>query len=396
MPPPPPPDLVHDAISEILLRLPPDEPQWLFRAALVCKSWLRTLTGPAFLRRYRDFHGAPPLLSLVNGEKAIKTGQGRRFIPTTAVPAFLIPESDDTPYAWPFDCRHGRVLLGMYRSACYLVYDPVTGDRRRVPEQAIGIQWMLMFRSATAVFCAAAGCDHLDCHGGPFCLVCVFTDYTRPTTTMSVTMYSSEIGVWSAPVTLDNVPYVPYSRGPLIGDEIYFALLEAATIVKYDWANNSLSVVKPQPPAMHDGFVLMEMEDHSLGLAGIEDSTLHLWSRRVSLEGIAEWVQCRVIDLEKKMPMANPSDSASVVGFAEGVDIIFVSTGVGLFLMELKSGRVRKVSEPGCFFKILPYMRFYTPGIVLTLAYPLAFFIFAASIYLLSWFWLVNQLLIAI
>jgi hypothetical protein len=62
---------------------------------------------------------------------------------------------------------------------------------------------------------------------------------------------------------------VAYSRGPLIGEEIYFALQEAATIVKYDWASNLLSVVKPQPPAMHDGFELMVMEDHSLGLAGI-------------------------------------------------------------------------------------------------------------------------------
>ncbi|CAD6231970.1 unnamed protein product [Miscanthus lutarioriparius] len=96
------------------------------------------------------------------------------------------------------------------------------------------------------------------------------------------------------------------------------------------------------------------------------------------------------------MPMANPSDSASVVGFAEGVGIIFVTSGVGLFMMELKSGRVRKVDKPWDFSNVLPYMSFYTPGIVLTLADPLAFLVFAASIYLLSWFWLVNGLLIAI
>jgi hypothetical protein len=65
--------------------------------------------------------------------------------------------------------------------------------------------------------------------------------------------------------------------------------------------------------------------------------------------------------------MANPSDSASVVGFAEGVGVIFVITGVGLFMMELKSGRVRKVDKPWDFSNVLPYMSFYTPGIVLTL-----------------------------
>jgi hypothetical protein len=48
----------------------------------------------------------------------------------------------------------------------------------------------------------------------------------------------------------------------------------------------------------------MEMEDSSLGLSGTEDSSLHIWSRKVNTEGAAEWVQCRVIDLEKIMPMA--------------------------------------------------------------------------------------------
>ena len=70
------------------------------------------------------------------------------------------------------------------------------------------------------------------------------------------------------------------------------------------------------------------------------------------------------------MPMAKPcdGDGAYVVGFAEGVDVIFVNTDVGLFTMELKSGRVRKVDEPGVYYSVLPYMSFYTPGMVLALA----------------------------
>jgi hypothetical protein len=50
------------------------------------------------------------------------------------------------------------------------------------------------------------------------------------------------------------------------------------------------------------------------------------------------------------------------------VDVIFISTGVGLFMIELKSGRVRKVDEPGVYFSVLPYMNFYTPGNILALA----------------------------
>ena len=40
-PPRQPPELIDDAVAEILLRIPPDEPADLFRASLVCKLWLR-------------------------------------------------------------------------------------------------------------------------------------------------------------------------------------------------------------------------------------------------------------------------------------------------------------------------------------------------------------------
>jgi hypothetical protein len=63
-PPPPLTDLIKDVTVEIFLCLPLDEPEHLFRAALVCKPWLRILCDPVFLRSYRAFHGAPPLLGL--------------------------------------------------------------------------------------------------------------------------------------------------------------------------------------------------------------------------------------------------------------------------------------------------------------------------------------------
>uniref|UniRef100_A0A8I7BB42 Uncharacterized protein n=1 Tax=Hordeum vulgare subsp. vulgare TaxID=112509 RepID=A0A8I7BB42_HORVV len=114
----------------------------------------------------------------------------------------------------------------------------------------------------------------------------------------------------------------------------------------------------------------MAMEDSSLGLAGVQDFSLHLWSRKV--EGAAKWVQCMVIDLEKIMPMAKPlkGNGANVVGFAEGLGVIFIKAEGGLFMIELKSGLVKKVDEPGVYFSVLPYMSFYTPdrGILSSLA----------------------------
>uniref|UniRef100_A0A0D3GLT6 F-box domain-containing protein n=1 Tax=Oryza barthii TaxID=65489 RepID=A0A0D3GLT6_9ORYZ len=59
-------DLTDDLVAEILLRLRPSEPACLVRASAVCKPWRRLLTDQAFLRRYRDFHGAPPLLGFLH------------------------------------------------------------------------------------------------------------------------------------------------------------------------------------------------------------------------------------------------------------------------------------------------------------------------------------------
>ncbi|CAN6170792.1 unnamed protein product, partial [Urochloa humidicola] len=74
LPPPPPSpaaELMEELVGEILLRLPPDEPEHLFRAALVCKPWLRVLCDPSFRRRYRVFHGAPPLLGLLHRRQTV-------------------------------------------------------------------------------------------------------------------------------------------------------------------------------------------------------------------------------------------------------------------------------------------------------------------------------------
>ncbi|KAL6647124.1 hypothetical protein ACP70R_014561 [Stipagrostis hirtigluma subsp. patula] len=363
-PPPPPPELMDDVTAEILLRLPPDEPELLFRAALVCKPWLRVLCDPAFLRRYRAFHGAPPLLGVLHRFAVVQGDPAPVFTPTTAVPPFHHPGAD-CRRSRDLDCRHGRVLFHVMDDGMHLVvWDPVTGDRHRVPE--VDIDWMTY---TAAVLCAVPGCDHLDCNGGPFLVVFVATDDGDELIKASV--YSSETSAWSVPASVDNGGwrsyqigrnYVQPRRGTLIGDEIFFTIARGTGIVKYHWGNNCLSLIKPPPPAMYDNMVtLMVMDDGSLGFIGTADSSLHLWSRKVNLGADAEWVQCRVIELETVIPMVKPHKIACVAGFAEGLDLVFVSTNVGLFAIELKSGRVKKIDEPGTYYAVLPYMSFYTP-----------------------------------
>ncbi|TVU01199.1 hypothetical protein EJB05_53358, partial [Eragrostis curvula] len=61
-PSPPPPVLMEELVEEVLLRVPPDDPATLVRAALVCKPWCRLVSGRGFRHRFRELHRTPPML----------------------------------------------------------------------------------------------------------------------------------------------------------------------------------------------------------------------------------------------------------------------------------------------------------------------------------------------
>ncbi|KAM0866922.1 hypothetical protein ACQ4PT_042352 [Festuca glaucescens] len=378
MAPPPPPPLIDDVTTEILLRLPPDEPEHLIRAALVCKPWLRVICDAGFRRSYRDLHGAPPLLGFLHRLMVFQGDPPARFPSTTSMPEFPHPGSGGRRTR-PLDCRHGRVLIHMVPG--FLVWDPVTGDRHHLPPEPEEIDWLIY---SAVVLCAADGCDHLDCRGGPFRVVFAATHEDKDIILASV--YSSETGEWSLPVCLDNTceiyarhtrearadgplgrfytPYLQPRRGALVGDAVYFTVRRGNAIVKYDLGKDRLSMIDPPQHCLVHGIAITAVENcTSLGFTCIQGSTLCTWARKVDTEEPAEWVQYRVIELEKTIPVTNPEDELSVVGFAEGVGVIFVCSGAGLFMIKLNSGQVKKVDEPGEYFSVLPYMSFYLPGI---------------------------------
>jgi len=238
------------------------------------------------------------------------------------------------------------------------------------------------------VLCAAASCDHRNCHGGPFLLVFVCNQGNS----VHGCVYSSKAGAWGTPVSVNigNGGYYVSAnsaghakRGALVRDNAYFALRKIAfrgheeftthnanpnKILKYDLGKNFLSVIDVEPAldtCIRDAFV-MPMEDGSLGFAGIRDSSLYMWRWKVNPGGASGWVPCRVIDLEKLLPSNISCNQANVVGFAEGVGVAFVRINTkSLFMIELKSEQVRKVSDPGLICNtVLPFMSFYTPGTV--------------------------------
>jgi hypothetical protein len=329
------------------------------RASLVCKRWRRVVSDPAFPRRYREFHRTPPLLGYLRNR-----GPGEYipcFILNTALPCLEQPKFDYSNWL-PMDCRHGRVLLHRPDTNSLLVWDPLSASQRRLRDP-IFPQYPNFI--TTAVLCAADGCNHLDCHGGPFLVVFVDSDDVNEVTRAWV--YSSVDDSWSEPasVQVGNDSYVQMTRGLLVGDEIYFEFALGAKILKYDLGKNCLALM--DSPHMCCPAVLMLTSDNLLGLIGIEGLTIHLWSRKVNPNGVAVWAQSRLIELENLIPSDILFSRAYVIGFAEGVGVIFLRTVIDTFTIELKSKRVRKISTHMDCYNAIPFMSFYTPGMLLAL-----------------------------
>ncbi|XBI86406.1 hypothetical protein VPH35_094373 [Triticum aestivum] len=385
MPPPPPlppPSLPGELLEEIFLRLPPDEPACLVRASLSSKFWLGLLSGPRFRGRYHDHHGAPPMLGFLRGfwlEGCHRREKGPvpRFTSTAKFGA-RIPDDewDHSDYsAW--DCRHGRVLLGDAYSCELLVWDPMTGCRR-------GVDWPNLVDDSrgVAVLCAMRGCDHRTCHAAPFQVVFVGVEMGEDEDVDDCAAFACvslpETGDWSKPcppsdqwgepcplLHLPAEAFIEPIPPVLIEEALHFMIQslkdDSEEILKYDFSSNSLSLIGApiQDHEIVSSSILMAMEDGSLGYAYVNGSTLYLWSRLMDSNGVASWSQRTIINLMNLLPIQNPVERITVVGSVEGGDVVFVTTVLGIYEINVDSQRWKKLGKRENLDAVIPYMSFY-------------------------------------
>ncbi|KAF8731340.1 hypothetical protein HU200_016395 [Digitaria exilis] len=361
---------MDDIIREILLRLPPGDPACLVRGSLVCKLWRGLLSDRGFLHRYRAFHRTPPVLGYFHDDS-----DGGRFVPLTGAPSSIPhPEVD----WWPLDCRHGRVLFNTLETPGLVVWDPITGGRQHLRQPMY--RFDEEYDSFTAaVLCASHGCDHLDCRGGPFLVVFAGTyefQYAHEAMyadgVVRASVYSSETGAWSEVSAYLYGPifygcdYEVMGSSLLAGESLYFSIEEDRRILEYDLVRHVLSVIDGPPVYAGGTMVLMTAEDGGgLGIAEVNKDCLFLWSWKIDPDGIGDWERGRVIRLGMMISIAtgSPSGSLDLAGFAEGAGSIFVRAEDGMFVVELKPDRVRKVGKRGDdLTTIFPFTSFYTPG----------------------------------
>ena len=76
-------------------------------------------------------------------------------------------------------------------------------------------------------------------------------------------------------------------------------------------------------------------------------------------DGVASWTQPRIIDLKNLLPIQNPSGRIKLIGSLEGSDIIFVTTDLGIYEINIKSQQWKKLWKNENIFALIPYMSFY-------------------------------------
>ncbi|XP_066391698.1 uncharacterized protein [Miscanthus floridulus] len=357
--------LVEELVEEILIRIPPKEPAHLVRAALVCKAWCRILTDAGFLRRYRRFHGTPPLLGYIqNLHNRVCFFPTSTASPVSAAALTLKTMLDLSSYLAALDCRHGRVLIHIPHNRDQLiVWDPITGSR-----QHLSLAPYIHSQSCTgSVLCATKACDHLDCGGGPFFVVFVWTWMNDAVDGMNIqaSIYWSETSAWSTPTSIDTNCYIHMTPGLLIGDVLHFTINihEGLSILKYDLCKHGLSVIDV-PRGAWIPLVMKGEHRELLQLATLLDNCIYMWSQQDVTNGIHGWVKNKVMDLTPLLPeLGYHTRTRKVIGFAEGTEIIFISTYAGIITLNLKSRQVRKVCDRKTYtmFPVLPYMSFCTP-----------------------------------
>uniref|UniRef100_A0A453MFK9 F-box domain-containing protein n=1 Tax=Aegilops tauschii subsp. strangulata TaxID=200361 RepID=A0A453MFK9_AEGTS len=386
MPPPPASALPDELLEEVFFRLPPDEPEHLLRASLVSKVWLGLLSAPRFRPRYRDFHGAPPMLGILSSRRSNSVDEVEdnipHFIPTTK---FRVRIPGDTWGDWRYaarDCRHGRVLLGneTYQPVPLVVWDPMTGRRRELdPPFLVGGA----HGYGAAVLCAVAGCDHRACHAGPFQVAFVGVDKIKDGEFFASACVSSPVtGDWSKPCHYSHYDEwsEPCSRLHLgsnsfwaemppvfVQGALYFKFMsqedDHIAILKYDLGSNCLSLIDAPlaGSVLLNATILMAMDYNSLGFAHVDKFTLHLWSRQRGSDKIASWAQRSVINLDNLLPIQNPNKRFRLIGSVEGSDIIFVTMGLHIYEISLKTLRWKKLQKREKLCDLIPYMSFYNP-----------------------------------
>ncbi|KAF8775945.1 hypothetical protein HU200_004080 [Digitaria exilis] len=296
------PHLCEDIVRAILLRLPADEPEHLFRAASVCKPWLSILCDSGFRRSYHRFHGVPPVLGFLTTEPRRNL---TRFVPSSRfTPGTVTHEDVD-----PIDARHGRVLLHTYlsdiREDALIAWDPIA-DR----------QWEVApprrpFDTWSALRSSAATSSAIIWHG------------TEAVT--SATLYSSATSSWSEFSSTNSFAHLSLKPATLVNQMIFYTTRRSlGKIVCYDYRAPSLRIIDPPDKVRllsFRDFILLPEDGGRLVLVTLHLTSLDIWVLEIGIRSrMTAWTHRSNVDISQGtrghfqwVPVKNMVESTSTV-----------------------------------------------------------------------------------
>ncbi|XP_047079024.1 uncharacterized protein LOC124689555 [Lolium rigidum] len=266
---------------------------------------------------------------------------GIHFQPTTDAPN-RVPQGRFSPSPIGGDgdrgtllgCRHGLVLiLHSSKDDQVLVWDPVTGDQRRVATPP-------GFDVQETPFDGAV----LRAAGGHFQVVLVGYKQKRNPRAVAC-IYSSETGVWgnllSTPVPRDAARYQAMPA-VLVGGSLYW--LCSSVILKVDLCGQGLAVIQvPADMSARDKY-LVRAEGGGLGLLSLSEHTAQLWK---NADGVSSWVLGRTIELGRLLSLDSKRETSYIqmIGYAEENNVAFLRTVAGIFMVQLETLQFKKLPE---------------------------------------------------
>ncbi|KAF2912540.1 hypothetical protein DAI22_10g019000 [Oryza sativa Japonica Group] len=367
--PPPvlPPDN-DDLIQEILLRLP-SHPSSLPRASLVCKQWRRLVSDPAFLRRFRARHRDPPLLGVFKDELHHPVFRSVLDPPDLIPPDRFALRLDDYRAASLLGCRHGLVLIFNYNTCEFLVWDPVSGDRRRVavPQELDGGERSIM---NGAVLCAAGDDGHV--HGGGFrsChFKVVLIGASKMDGRIFASIYSSVTGEWGDAIFTGPVSTIYYFGSPaiLVGNSLYWLLsVWGPHILEFNLETSTLAVIDGNWPQMNFSsdchYCIMRGEDGNVGLAILSYRGFQMWERKVTLGGAAKWVLWKTVKLHDILGLSSAvqREKTDIVGYSEDPNAFILVVDMDFYMFRVDSMQSKKLFDCNVVTRCHPFTSFYT------------------------------------
>lgn len=256
------------------------------------------------------------------------------------------------------------------------MWNPINGHERFIPappDVDPRFNYGQVPKSNAAVVCAANHADHGYCHSCPFFVVWVFTS----TRYAYATIYSSENGSWDM-ITSTPIPSNVDFRPSILVRNILYWPLKSNYILAFELVTHRLYHIEC-PPETHDIYRrnvhIVKTEDGGLGLAAVVKFNLHLWAWETDAEGVTGWLPHRVIELDKFLPAEVSSlpsmnnclggrPPVRILGLVEDDDFVFIWTKTGVFVVQLKSLKFKKVFEADVCATVYPYTGFCIAGLI--------------------------------